>query len=167
MSIENFVGTWIASDLHTNPYEEIDGVSDVWVARKRYYPPKGLHLKATLATGNSFETRYEPPDRQQPPKQVPVIKFTFPNYSETEFPQVDRNLISQIEAAEYHIFGDFLISPPIQLGPQTSFVEVIQIVVTNTLPTGAVVDSEHKVMRHTLIWNDGLRSRWPCCYLEK
>lgn len=167
MSIERFVGTWISSDMHTNPYEEISGVSDVWVARKRYYPPKGLELKATLATGASFETRYEAPTPQQAPKQVPVIRFSFPNYSETAFPDVDRNLISQIAAAEYHIFGDYLVSPPIQIGPQTSFVEVLEVIVSSTLPTGAPAPREHTVMRHTLIWSDGLRARWPCCFLKQ
>lgn len=167
MSIEKFVGTWVSGDMHTNPYEEIPGVSDVWVARKRYYPPKGLELKGTLATGNSFEVRYEPPDPQQPARQVPIIKFTFPNYSETAFPNVDRNLISQIEAAEYHIFGDYLISPPIQIGPQTSFVEVLEVIVSSVYPTGVKADKEHTVMRHTLVWNDGLRARWPCCFVKK
>lgn len=167
MSIDKFVGTWISNDMHTNPYEEIPGVSDVQVARKRYYPPKGLELKCALGTGHSFEVRYEPPSPQQPPAEVPIIKITFPNYSETAFPNVDRNLISQIEAAEYHIFGEYLISPPIQIGPQTSFVEVLQVVVSSILPTGVPADKEHTVMRHTLIWNDGLRARWSCCWVKK
>jgi len=167
MSIEKFVGTWISNDQHTHPYEEIPGVSDVWVARKRYFPPTGLELKATLATGHSFETRYVPPNPQQPPKEVPIIKFTFPNYSEAAFPDVDRNLISQIEAADYHIFGEYLVSPPIQIGPQTSFVEVLQVVNSSVYPTGEKADKEHTVMRHMLIWNDGLRSRWICCLLSK
>lgn len=167
MSIAKFVGTWVSSDLHTNPYEEIDGVPDIWVARKRYYPPKGLELQGTLATGHSFDVRYEPPNPQRPPNQVPIIKFTFPNYSETAFPQVDRNLISQIEAAEYHSFGDYLVSPPIQIGPQTSFVEVLEVIVSSTLPTGEPAGKEATVMRHMLIWSDGLRTRWPCCFLKK
>jgi hypothetical protein len=166
MSIENFVGTWISHDMHTSPYEEIPGVSDVWVARKRYFPPTGLELQATLATGNSFEVRYEPPNPQQAPTQVPIIKFTFPNYSEAAFPNVDRNLISQIEAAEYHIFGEYLVSPPIQIGPQTSFVEVLQVIKSSTLPTGEATE-ERTVMRHMLIWNDGLRTRWTCCFVKK
>ncbi len=166
MSIEKFVGNWISNDMHTNPYEEIPGVSDVQVARKRYYPPKGLELKGTLGTGSSFEMRYVPPTPQQAPKEVPIIKFTFPNYSEAAFPNVDRNLISQIEAADYHIFGEFLISPPIQIGPQTSFVEILQVVVSSILPTGEP-DIERTVMRHMLIWNDGLRARWPCCFVKK
>ena len=166
MSIEKFVGTWVSHDMHTHPYEEIPGVSEAWVARKRYFPPTGLELKATLATGNSFEVRYEPPNPQQPPAQVPIIKFSFPNYSEAAFPNVDRNLISQIEAADYHIFGEHLVSPPIQIGPQTSFVEVLEVLTTSTLPTGEPTE-ERTVMRHYLIWNDGLRSRWICCFLKK
>jgi hypothetical protein len=166
MSIEKFVGTWMSHDVHTNPYEEIPGVSDVWVARKRYYPPKGLELVGTLATGSSFEVRYEPPNPQQAPAQVPIIKFTFPNYSETVFPNVDPNLISQIEAAEYHIFGEYLVSPPIQIGPQTSFVEVLQVIKSSILPTGEPTE-ERTVMRHMLIWSDGLRARWPCCFVKK
>ena len=167
MSIEKFVGLWKSGDNHTNPYEEIAGVSDVWVARKRYYPPNGLELKGTLATGKSFEVRYEPPNPQQQPKDVPIIKFSFPNYSEAAFPNVDRNLISQIEAAEYHIFGDYLVSPPIQIGPQTSFVEVLEVIVSSVYPTGEKADKEHTVMRHMLIWSDGLRARWPCCFVKK
>jgi len=164
MSIEQFVGDWVSHATHTNPYEEIPGVSEVWVDRKRYYPPTGLQLRAELASGTMFDVRYEAPNPQQPPQSVPVIKFSFPNYSEEAFPTVDPNLISQIEAAEYHLFGDFLVSPPIQIGPQTSFVEVLQVLVSSTLPTGEPAEAR-TVMRHMLIWNDGLRTRWTCCGL--
>ena len=75
-------------------------------------------------------------------------------------------LTSEIEAAEYHIFGEYLVSPPIQIGPQTSFVEVLQVIKTSILPTGEATE-ERTVMRHMLIWSDGLRARWPCCFVKK
>jgi hypothetical protein len=42
----------------------------------------------------------------------------------------------------------------------------LQVIKTNILPSGEVVE-ERTVMRHILIWSDGLRARWPCCFVKK
>ena len=160
-TLADFLGNWKSIGTHTNPLEDKDGeYPKQWKDRLEYYPPEGLQLEASKATPTVCKDFKEISKVGDPksPANDDILKFRFTNWEPTS--GYNKAIKEKIEAAEFTLKGDVLVSTPLVLSTDLSIIEVIELVEDFQIPgTSDVVD----FMRHTLFWSDGLVAKWVCC----
>ena len=142
VSLKDFVGEWSSRGWNTHPQGD---------ARAIYYPADGVKLQAVLADGSNFLMPGAASIREKVVRFVVLDKAQYPK-------------LAALEKADYHMFGETLISTPIQVSATEWFTDIVEF-----LPPGTPVPGTNNVsnlgsMRHTLLWNDGVRAKWICCW---
>lgn len=164
VTLRDFEGRWGSSFRHTNPFDATHPeVQGIWPPRARYYPPNDaivLEGSITISKQTFYEYVHRAPPAPIPPQPDPdtreIIRFSIIDPTG----QYDKDIISAVEAAEYHLIGDILVSTPMVVGG-VAVTEFLSLEAGYTASDGSIKD----IMWHKLLWSDGLQTLWPCCLL--
>lgn len=142
IGMKDYLGEWSSAGWHTHPPAD---------PRAVYYPPDGAKIRAVLGTASIYMTPGAPPETISVIKFIVLDKVLYPKLAALEIP-------------DYHFLDGRLVSTPVQVSATEWFTDVIEMIEPGSAVAGSQNPSLLPAMRHNLLWNDGLRAKWICCF---
>ncbi|HTR00510.1 MAG TPA: hypothetical protein VMH83_10990 [Candidatus Acidoferrum sp.] len=142
ITLKDYVGEWKSAGWNTHPPAD---------PRIVYYPAADVRVRCVLADSSTYAVP------GLPAEPLKIVRFLV----------LDKDLypkLAALETADYHLFGEMLVSTPIQVSATEWFTDTIELLPAGTPVPGRQNPAMVPGMRHNLLWNDGLRAKWLCCW---